>query len=300
MSNKILLIKLMREKGWGINEACRKWIKKGLVKVHGELLRDGHVVLPPGGFPRPHIELDERAMSTIVILNKPVGIDSRSNKKKNYRLWRGSAYRLLKRNNALDEWQRHNCPEPCQVELRVAGELGHKESGLLMFIGSLDHRILHLVADSKSKVEKEYLVKFEPVANHFESTTASSTPRQRRPPFRADSELVNEFFERFMAGVQFDDNVWKLDKIDIVNEDELRVVVHDTRKHMFHKMINAMELLLDWKIQSVQRVRIGNIRVDDLPLGKWRYLHALEKVVPGIDPFSPTYFRDIANYDQGQ
>jgi 23S rRNA pseudouridine2604 synthase len=52
------------------------------------------------------------------------------------------------------------------------------------------------------------------------------------------------------------------------NDDQLRFVLQEGRKRQIRRMCEAVGL----RVTGLKRVRIGQVRLGDLPVGQWRYL----------------------------
>jgi 23S rRNA pseudouridine2604 synthase len=52
------------------------------------------------------------------------------------------------------------------------------------------------------------------------------------------------------------------------NREQLRFVLQEGRKRQIRRMCELVGL----KVTGLKRVRIGKVKLGDLPVGKWRYL----------------------------
>ncbi len=57
------------------------------------------------------------------------------------------------------------------------------------------------------------------------------------------------------------------------NEDQLRFILREGRKRQIRRMCEAVGL----RVLALKRVRIGSVRLGDLPPGQWRYLGPNER-----------------------
>ena len=122
-------------------------------------------------------------------------------------------------------------------------------------------------AAATAVVEKEYLVR---------------VPNLRREP----SHVVHEKLERLtIDGGFMDENnneFLSVRTMEQLNDDQLRIVLTEGRHHHIRRLCRAVE----WDVQALKRVRIGGVRLADLPLGRWRYLQPHERFVvttPSVD-----------------
>ena len=112
-----------------------------------------------------------------------------------------------------------------------------------------DGRIAKQLIGEDSRIEKEYLVRVEGKPRRARawrcSTTAwSSTARRCKPA-----------------------------KVSWQNEDQLRFVLREGKKRQIRRMCELVGL----KVTGLKRVRIGSVKLGDLPLGQWRYLREDER-----------------------
>lgn len=122
--------------------------------------------------------------------------------------------------------------------LHVVGRLDVNSKGLLLF--SSDGRVAKKIIGPDSEVEKEYIVRLhEPV------------------PEGAIKKL------RF--GLKLDGKPLKRAKVTRSGDLALLIVLKEGRNRQLRRMCD----LLGLKISSLKRVRIGNIQLGSLPVGKW-------------------------------
>jgi 23S rRNA pseudouridine2604 synthase len=57
-------------------------------------------------------------------------------------------------------------------------------------------------------------------------------------------------------------------KVEWLNDDQLRFVLREGRKRQIRRMCELVGL----RVRGLKRVRIGAVRLADLPLGQWRFL----------------------------
>jgi 23S rRNA pseudouridine2604 synthase len=92
-------------------------------------------------------------------------------------------------------------------------------------------------------VEKEYLVKVQ-------------------------GDLTEENLRLLNHGLTVDGYKLKPAKVAWQNEDQLKFILTEGRNRQIRKMCAMVNL----KVTSLKRVRIGNISLGNLPLGQWRFL----------------------------
>jgi 23S rRNA pseudouridine2604 synthase len=136
--------------------------------------------------------------------------------------------------------------------LAPAGRLDIDSTGLLVL--TQDGRIArHLIGDD-SQVEKEYLVRVEPLI-------------QGRTP-------LPDALKRLQLGLSLDGVALKPAKVSWQNEEQLRFVLREGRKRQIRRMCE----LVGFKVTALKRVRIGSVVLGGLPLGQWRYLRGDERI----------------------
>jgi 23S rRNA pseudouridine2604 synthase len=125
--------------------------------------------------------------------------------------------------------------------LAPAGRLDIDSTGLLVL--TQDGRIARQLIGEESKVEKEYIV-------------------------RVEGELISNGLALLNHGLSLDGKPLKPAKAEWLNEDQLRFVLREGRKRQIRRMCELVGL----RVVGLKRVRMGRVRLADLPLGQWRYL----------------------------
>ena len=240
---KVRVSKLMSEQGLCSRREADSYIERGWVLVDGAPVTE----LGTRIFPHQKITLAPQAQSrqqssVTILLNKPVGYVS-GQPEKDYR----PAVTLV---NAQSHFKGDRSPlrfSPAHLKgLAPAGRLDIDSTGLLVF--TQDGRIAKQLIGSNSKIEKEYLVRVE----------------GRLPPEKL--ALLN-------FGLSLDDHPLKRADVRWQNKDQLRFVLREGRKRQIRRMCELVGL----KVTGLKRVRIGNVKLGDLPQGEWRYLGANER-----------------------
>lgn len=134
---------------------------------------------------------------------------------------------------------RHDKGEPIDPKsLHVVGRLDVNSKGLLLL--SSDGRIAKTIIGCDSEVEKEYIIRFEnPV------------------PDRAIDKL------RF--GLRLDGEPLKRAEVNRAGDRALSIVLREGKNRQIRRMCELVGL----EITSLKRVRIGNIQLGSLPVGRW-------------------------------
>jgi 23S rRNA pseudouridine2604 synthase len=129
--------------------------------------------------------------------------------------------------------------------LAPAGRLDADSTGLLVF--TQDGRVARRLIGEHSKVEKEYLV-------------------------RVQGRLIDDGLALLNHGLALDGKPLKPARVEWLNDDQLRFILNEGRKRQIRRMCELVGL----RVTGLKRVRIGAVRLGDLPSGQWRYLRADE------------------------
>ncbi len=238
---KIRLSKLMSEQGICSRREADRFIELGWVFVDGERISE----LGTKIFPTQKITLNRAAQAqqtglVTILLNKPVGYVS-GQPEPGYQ----PAVVLIKPENLFTPKQPAQPAkrfQPAHLKnLAPAGRLDIDSQGLLVF--TQDGRIAKQLIGEDSRIEKEYLVRVE----------------GNLPP--AKLALLNH-------GLSLDGQALKPAQVSWQNQDQLRFILQEGKKRQIRRMCELVGL----KVTGLKRVRIGRIKLRDLPEGKWRYL----------------------------
>lgn len=230
----IRLSKLMSEQGICSRREADVYIEAGQVSVDGIIVDVLGTKVSPNA--RIHLLPEARefqSQKVTIMLNKPLGYVS-TQPEDGHR----SAIELLRRENCIDEEK----PEEISLhKMGVAGRLDIDSKGLLLF--SQDGVFIKSIIGPESDIEKEYLVRLE-------------------------GEVNFKKLELLRFGLSLDGVPLKRAKVDILGDGYLRFVLREGKKRQIRRMCEMVEL----DVQKLKRVRIGSIRLGDLPEGKWTIL----------------------------
>jgi 23S rRNA pseudouridine2604 synthase len=235
---KVRLSKLMSEQGLCSRREADSFIERGLVKVDGVVVSElGTRILP-----NQRITLDRAAQAlqesrVTILLNKPVGYVSGQAEDGHQ-----PAVVLI---NAASRFSGDASPHrfsPAQLRgLAPAGRLDIDSTGLLVL--TQDGRIAKQLIGEDSEVEKEYLV-------------------------RVQGKIGANGLAMLNYGLSLDGKKLKHAKVSWQNDDQLRFVLQEGKKRQIRRMCEMVGL----KVTGLKRVRIGKVKLGDLPQGQWRYL----------------------------
>ena len=237
----VRLSKRMSEQGLASRREADDWIARGWVRVDGRVVSELGARVLEG----QRITLDPRARRdqlarVTVLLHKPLGIVS------------GQAEDGHRPARTLVVPERRWHGDRSGIEFRPAhrqglvpaGRLDLDSTGLLVL--TQDGRVAKALIGEDSAVEKEYLVRVAPMRG--------------APPLaaRQDADLAP-----LRHGIELRPAV-----VERVSPDRLRFVLREGRKRQIRRMCEQVGLA----VLELVRVRIGGVRLGDLPLGAWRYL----------------------------
>ncbi len=239
---KIRLSKLMSARGLCSRREADHYIEQGWVYVDGQLVRE----LGTKVYPAQTVTLDRAALFrqdhlVTILLNKPVGYVS-GQPEPRYR----PAASLIHGNS---HFQADRSPLQFTVRhlknLAPAGRLDIDSQGLLVL--TQDGRIARQLIGEQAEIEKEYLV-------------------------RVTGELTREGLALLNHGLKLDGKALKPARVSRLNQHQLGFVLQEGKKRQIRRMCELVGL----NVTGLKRVRIGRVRLADLPEGKWRYLRKNE------------------------
>ncbi len=233
----------MSEQGLCSRREADDYIAKGWVKVDGETVSElGTRILPT-----QKITLEKAAQArqqgrVTILLNKSMGYVS-GQAEQGYK----PAILLI---NAASRWEKDKSPQKFfrsqMLGLAPAGRLDIDSTGLLVL--TQDGRIARQLIGEDSPIEKEYLV-------------------------RVQGKLVGNGLNLLNHGLSLDGKKLKPAKVSWLNDDQLRFILNEGKKRQIRRMCEMVGL----KVTALKRVRIGKVKLGDLPVGQWRYLGENEK-----------------------
>jgi 23S rRNA pseudouridine2604 synthase len=243
MTNEMVrLSKLMAQRGVCSRREADVFIEQGMVSVNGVIVDQlGAKVAPDSEITLAPQAVKKQKELITIILNKPVGYVS-AQPEPGY----APAIKLITVANQFGKGNKRLAPEHLKG-LAVAGRLDIDSQGLLLF--TQDGRLAKKIIGEKSRVEKEYIV-------------------------RVRGLLSDDGLRLLRGGLALDGKPLKPAQVEWINRDQLRFVLREGRKRQIRRMCDLVGL----KVVGLKRVRVGNIKLGDLPEGKWRFLKPDESV----------------------
>ena len=225
----------------GQSGVCSRREAEGLIE-RGLISIDGEVVRDTGRKILPGQTLtlsdDGGPAALSVVLHKPMGVVSAQPEP-----GQTPAVRLLTRATLLGD-----APAIPDRDTRLAplGRLDMDSRGLLIL--SDDGVLAKAIIGPQSDLEKEYLV-------------------------RVTGKITPEKVARLCHGLTMDGRELKPAKVSVVQGQELRFILKEGRNRQIRRMCELVGL----HVMDLVRIRIGTLRLGDLPEGLWRVLSEHER-----------------------
>ena len=227
----------------GQSGVCSRREAEGFIE-RGLISIDGEVVTDTGRkiLPGQTLTLSDGAgpAAFSVVLHKPMGIVSAQPEP-----GQTPAVRLLTKAALVGE-----SPQIPDRDTRLAplGRLDMDSRGLLLL--SDDGVLAKAIIGPESDLEKEYLV-------------------------RVTGKITPEKIARLCHGLHMDGRQLKPAKVSVVQGQELRFILKEGRNRQIRRMCE----LVGMHVMDLVRIRIGTLRLGDLPEGKWRVLGDHERAM---------------------
>ena len=126
------------------------------------------------------------------------------------------------------------------------GRLYKDSEGLILLTNDGD--IVNEILRSENQHEKEYIVS-------------------------VDRPITPEFLKQMSEGVKILDTVTLPCKVEQLSKYDFKIILTQGLNRQIRRMCEA----LGYNVYRLQRIRIMNIQLDNLPVGQWRYLSKKEK-----------------------
>jgi 23S rRNA pseudouridine2604 synthase len=227
----------------GQSGVCSRREAEGFIE-RGLISIDGEVVTDTGRkiLPGQTLTLSDGGgpAALSVVLHKPMGIVSAQPEP-----GQTPAVRLLTKSALVGE-----SPSIPDRDTRLAplGRLDMDSRGLLLL--SDDGVLAKAIIGPESDLEKEYLV-------------------------RVTGKITPEKIARLCHGLTMDGRQLKPAKVSVVQGQELRFILKEGRNRQIRRMCE----LVGMHVMDLVRIRIGTLRLGDLPEGKWRVLGDHERAM---------------------
>ncbi len=126
------------------------------------------------------------------------------------------------------------------------GRLDMYTEGLLLLTndGEFSNKLMH----PTNKIEKTYIV----------TTTSNITDKQ---------------IEMLKSGVDIGGYITREAKVRALSSTQIEIIISEGKNRQVRKMCSSVGI----KVTNLKRIKVGNIELGDLPVGKYRYLTEKEK-----------------------
>ena len=213
-------------------------IADGLVSVDGEGVADSGRKLEPG----QTLTLSDRATAQLaegvtIVMHKPMGYVSGQPEPNKL-----PAVRLVTDNNRVGE----GATPADEVSLPPIGRLDEDSRGLLLL--SSDGVVAKAVIGPESDLDKEYLV-------------------------RVTGDITEKKLKILRHGLMLDGRQLKPAYVSRMESFRLKFILREGRNRQIRRMCEMVDL----EVVDLIRVRIGPLKLDNLPEGKWRMLTPEER-----------------------
>ncbi|GAA0869293.1 pseudouridine synthase [Brevundimonas basaltis] len=234
----VRLNKFMGQSGICSRREADALIAEGLVSVEGEVVTDAGRKLQPG----QTLTLNERATAALaegvtIVMHKPMGYVSGQPEPDKL-----PAVRLVTENNRVGPGEvpadDHSLPP--------IGRLDEDSRGLLLL--SSDGVVAKAVIGPQSDLDKEYLV-------------------------RVTGDITEKKLRILRHGLMLDGRQLKPAYVSRMESHRLKFILREGRNRQIRRMCEMVEL----EVVDLIRVRIGPLKLDNLPEGRWRLLTAEER-----------------------
>ena len=234
MTLQVRISKILSEQGVCSRREADEYISQGFVYLDGKKVTE----LGTKAFPHQKVELRNQGKinqqnKKTILLNKPINYVSHADDDKKYK----SALSLITREN----FEGSGTIESLSLKLAPAGRLDIDSTGLLVL--TEDGVIAKKIINEDSEIEKEYLV-------------------------RVTGALIDGGLNLLQHGLSLDEKPLKKANVKWLNSDQLMFVLKEGKKRQIRRMCELVGL----KVTGLKRVRIGNIKISNIPPGKWRLL----------------------------
>jgi 23S rRNA pseudouridine2604 synthase len=158
--------------------------------------------------------------------------------------------------------------------LAPAGRLDIDSTGLLVL--TQDGRVARQLIGEDSVMEKEYLVRVSYTGlNQTDPNPGQLTRIDDDDPIASNVQAAfpPALLERLRHGLSLDGQALHPARVDWQNPEQLLFVLTEGKKRQIRRMCEQVGL----KVVGLKRVRIGQVMLNQLPVGQWRYLAPHER-----------------------
>ena len=260
---EIRLNKRMADLGLCSRREADEWIARGWVLVNGEPAVMGMPVAPDAQVEVLPQARHQQAGQVTILLHKPMGYVSGQPEDGHEAAatligapsqWRGDARHPADGRRFAPEHTRGLAP---------CGRLDIDSVGLLVL--TQDGRIARQLIGESSGIEKEYLVRvhYAPNGPHGAGVVTQDV----------QSVFPAAQLARLRHGLSLDDQPLKPAQVDWMNPEQLRFILKEGKKRQIRRMCEQVGL----HVVGLKRIRIGQVKLGNLPQGQWRFVRPDEQ-----------------------
>lgn len=240
---RVRVSKLMAAQGLCSRREADSYIERGWVQVDGEVVQElGTRILPHQKITLSHAARARQHERVTVLVHKPVGYVSAQAEGG----YKPAVVLVTTGNRFAGDRAPLRFDQAHTRGLAPAGRLDIDSTGLLVL--TQDGRVARRLIGADSEIEKEYLV-------------------------RVEGRLSAAGLAQLNFGLSLDGAPLKPARVLWQNDEQLRFVLQEGKKRQIRRMCELVGL----RVTGLKRVRIGSIRLAELPVGQWRYLGADER-----------------------
>ncbi len=149
--------------------------------------------------------------------------------------------------NPQNEEKEANDLLPFSEKLSPIGRLDKNSHGLLLLTN--DGLIVNKLLNPNFNHDKEYIIK-------------------------VNKRITPDFLKKMSSGVNIEGYLTKKAKIKKIDSKSFSLILTEGKKHQIKRMCQA----LGYTVEDLQRVRILNLKLNNLPIGKYRKLEGKEYI----------------------
>ncbi len=123
--------------------------------------------------------------------------------------------------------------------LKPIGRLDYESEGLLLL--SDDGKLIYRLTHPKFEKEKEYILDLK-------------------------NKVTKNLIESFLKGVKLKEGLAKADVVKKLSDKKIAVTLHQG----YNRQLRRMTALCKNEIKNLKRIRMGNIKIENLKAGEWR------------------------------
>lgn len=234
----VRLNKFMGQSGLCSRREADALIADGLVSIDGAVVTDAGRKIEPG----QTLTLSDGATAALaegmtILMHKPVGYVSGQPEPDKI-----PAVRLLTEANRIGD----GAVPAEDASFPPIGRLDEDSRGLLLM--STDGVVAKAVIGPESNLDKEYLV-------------------------RVTGDVTENALKQLRYGLRLDGRQLKPARVSRMEQQRLKFILREGRNRQIRRMCELVGL----EVTDLIRIRVGPLRLDNLPEGKWRVITAEER-----------------------